>query len=77
MFKICTEHYVIVHLIESDNVWMVQQFHHLHLSVHLGEVGRVQLGLVNDFDGDLKYANSLQTKTTTHYYVMDEDTEGA
>ena len=36
---------------------MVEQLHHLHLPVHLGEVGGVQLGLVYDLDGDLKFAN--------------------
>ena len=36
---------------------MVQQLHHLHLPVHLGEVGGVQLGLVYDFDCDLKFVN--------------------
>ena len=72
LFKICTEHYVNVHLIESHDVGMVQQLHHLHLPVHLGEVGRVQLGLVDDFDGDLKYFNSLQTKNSNHSLLCSE-----
>ena len=35
------------HLVELDNVGVVHQLHHLHLPVHLGKVGGVQLGFVN------------------------------
>ena len=41
------------HLVELHNVRMVHQLHHLHLPVHLGQVGGVQLGLVNNLDGNL------------------------
>lgn len=33
---------------------VVQQLHNLHLSVNLLKVGRVQPGLVDDFDGHLE-----------------------
>ena len=42
------------HLVELHYVGMVDQLHHLHLPVDLGQVGWVQLGLVNDLDGDLQ-----------------------
>lgn len=41
------------HLVEFDDVGVVQQFHDLNLSVNLLQVGRVQSGLVDDLDGHL------------------------
>ena len=41
-------------LVESDYVRMVEQLHDLDLPVDLSKVGGVQLGLVYDFDCDLK-----------------------
>ena len=42
------------HLVEFHNVGVVHQLHHLHLPVHLGQVAGVQLGLVNNLDGNLE-----------------------
>ena len=50
----------MIYLVEFDNVWVVEQLHHLHLPVHLGQVGRIQLGLIYDLDGNLRFENGLQ-----------------
>ena len=42
------------HLVEPDDGGVVQQLHHLHLALHLLQVHRVQLRLVDDLDRDLK-----------------------
>ena len=39
--------------VQLDDVPMAHQFHHLHLAVHLGQVTRVQVSLVDDLDGHL------------------------
>lgn len=44
------------HLVEFDDVGVVQQFHNLNLSVNFLQVRRVQSGLVDDLDGHLQYA---------------------
>lgn len=41
------------HLVELDDVGVVQQFHNLNLSVNFLQVGGVQSGLVDDLDGHL------------------------
>lgn len=41
------------HLVEFDDVGVVEQLHNLHFSVNLLQVRRVQSGLVDDFDGHL------------------------
>lgn len=41
------------HLVEFDDVGVVQQFHNLNLSVNFLQVRRVQPGLVDDLDGHL------------------------
>lgn len=41
------------YLVEFDDVGVVEQLHNLHFSVNLFQVGRVQSGLVDDFDGHL------------------------
>lgn len=42
------------HLVEFDDVWVVQQLHDLHFSVNLFQVGRTQAGLINNFYCHLK-----------------------
>ena len=42
------------HLVEPDDGGVVQQLHHLHLALHLLQVHRVQLRLVDDLDRHLK-----------------------
>lgn len=42
------------HLVEFDDMGVVQQLHNLHLSVDFLQVGGVQSGLVNDLNGHLE-----------------------
>lgn len=42
------------HLVEFDDVGVVQQLHDLHLSVNLLQVGGIQSGLVDDLNGHLE-----------------------
>ena len=42
------------HLVEPDDGGVVQQLHHLHLPLHLFQVHRVKLRLVDDLDRNLK-----------------------
>lgn len=41
------------HLIEFDDVRVVEQLHNLHFPVDFLQIGRVQSGLVNNLDGHL------------------------
>lgn len=50
----CREMKDNTHLVEFDDVGVVQQLHNLHLSVNLLQVGGVQSGLVNNLDGHLE-----------------------
>lgn len=52
------------HLVEFDDVGVVEQFHDLNLSVNFLQVGRVESGLVDDLDCHLQKqykGNSCQT----------------
>lgn len=54
------------YLVEFDDVGVVEQLHNLHFSVNLFQVGRVQSGLVDDFDGHL---GTKLRKHTFYIYV--------
>ena len=41
--------------VELDDIWMMERFHDSDLSVKLCKLLFIQLGLVNDFDGDLVF----------------------
>lgn len=44
-------------LVQLDDVRVIQLFHDVHLAVHLLQVRRVQLRLVDDLDGHLQQNN--------------------
>lgn len=55
----CTNMNNYTHLVEFDDMRVVKQLHYLHLSVYFLQVGGVQSGLINDFNGHLKKKDKL------------------
>lgn len=41
------------HLIQSNDMRMIQPLHNLYLAVYLLQITWIQLGFVDDFDGNL------------------------
>lgn len=51
-------------LVQLDDVRVVQLFHDVHLAVHLLQVRRVQLRLVDDLDGHLQQNDTVVSLNT-------------
>lgn len=47
-------HLECYYLVQSYDMWMIQSLHDIHFAIYFLQVARIQLRLVDNFDGDLQ-----------------------
>jgi hypothetical protein len=60
------------YLIQLDNMWMIQHLQYLNLSINLLQITLVQLGFIDNFDGNLKHTgmHQIDISTTDEFIIQ-------